>query len=148
MNILDHTESYRNYGGYGFWCGRKCAERKAAKGIPPKYFMKWLMSKKKRKTIPVQTDDNTIEWVTIEEDAVEAPMPEDILIAPDPWAQDIDPNTVTLKWDKDAIEAMEKEAAKGGIGAWIDQNPMLTLGVAAALAFTLGAGVMKKATKS
>ena len=28
-------DNYSNYGGYGFWCGKKCAERKIAVGIPP-----------------------------------------------------------------------------------------------------------------
>ena len=28
-------EDYSNAMGYGFWCGKKCAQRKAAEGIPP-----------------------------------------------------------------------------------------------------------------
>jgi hypothetical protein len=28
-------EQYSNALGYGFWCGKKCAQRKMAAGIPP-----------------------------------------------------------------------------------------------------------------
>lgn len=28
-------ENWSNYGGYGFWCDRACAEAKAKAGIPP-----------------------------------------------------------------------------------------------------------------
>ena len=28
-------ENYSNAMGYGFWCGKKCAQRKMAAGIPP-----------------------------------------------------------------------------------------------------------------
>ena len=28
-------ENYSNAMGYGFWCGKACAERKMAAGIPP-----------------------------------------------------------------------------------------------------------------
>ena len=30
-NIENHTNSYNNAGGYGFWCNKECAERKDAK---------------------------------------------------------------------------------------------------------------------
>ena len=35
-NNMEHSnESWSNALGYGFWCGKNCAERKIAAGIPP-----------------------------------------------------------------------------------------------------------------
>lgn len=31
----DSNDSWSNALGYGFWCGKNCAERKIAAGIPP-----------------------------------------------------------------------------------------------------------------
>lgn len=30
-----YQQYYSNYGGYGFWCNKECAEAKQAAGIPP-----------------------------------------------------------------------------------------------------------------
>jgi hypothetical protein len=32
---MDNQDSWSNALGYGFWCGKNCAERKMAAGIPP-----------------------------------------------------------------------------------------------------------------
>ena len=42
-NAFMAAGDYLNAGGYGFWCGRACAEKKAAEGKPQ------LFSKKKSK---------------------------------------------------------------------------------------------------
>ena len=31
------AEDFSSAGGYGFWCGKKCAERKKAEGIRPRF---------------------------------------------------------------------------------------------------------------
>lgn len=33
-------EDYYNAGGYGFWCGKRCAEKKREQGIRPKFWKK------------------------------------------------------------------------------------------------------------
>ena len=32
---MNNKDNYSNALGYGFWCGKNCAERKVAAGIPP-----------------------------------------------------------------------------------------------------------------
>jgi hypothetical protein len=31
------TDDFSSAGGYGFWCGKKCAERKKQEGVRPKF---------------------------------------------------------------------------------------------------------------
>lgn len=35
MSNVDNNSEWSSALGYGFWCGRNCAERKIAAGIPP-----------------------------------------------------------------------------------------------------------------
>lgn len=43
-------ENWNNAGGYGFWCGKKCAEAKKEQGIAP------LGSKRTSKSTSAQSD--------------------------------------------------------------------------------------------
>lgn len=47
---MENTRDWSNAGGYGFWCGKKCVEKKQAAGIPP------LGARKARKQQEVEND--------------------------------------------------------------------------------------------